>query len=308
MDLNLLRVLTTVFETRSVTGAADRLCITQPSVSYALKRLRDELNDPLFIRNNLGMEPTLRAEQLYQVFKRTLGEIDRAVAETKSFDSFNSHHKFTLAMSDISEFFFLPFIYRHLQQQAPNVSLDVVQLDTNSLEDWLMSGKVDAALCNRNGKLNNVLCDVLIQDQYVCLLNKHHPRIKDSLSMEAFLAEKHVMVSSQAGHHHVEERVRQAGHEINVSLQVPHFSALGQLVSATESLTTLPASIAEMYIQTCEGKILPLPFEVPDVEVCLYRQLDSGDLAAKSWFCEQLIKICREKHSLLPQVDLLSAI
>ncbi len=294
MDLNLLRVLTTVYETRSVTVAADRLYITQPSVSYALKRLREEFNDPLFIRNNLGMVPTMRAGQLYQVFKRTLGEIDRAVAETKSFDSFHSHHKFTLAMSDLGEFFLLPFIYRHLQQQAPHISLEVIQLDIDSLEDWLMAGKVDAALCNRNSKLNNVLCDVLIQDQYVCLLNKNHPRIHHSLTMEAFLAEKHVMVSSQAGHHHVEERVRQAGHDINISLRVPHFSALGALVSATDSLTTLPASIAEMYIQSCEGKIMPLPIEVPDVQVCLYRQMDSGDIAAKSWFCEQLIKICRQ--------------
>ncbi len=75
MDLNLLRVLTTVFETQSVTVAAERLYITQPSVSYALKRLREEFNDELFVRNNSGMAPTPLAAQLYQVFNRTLGEI-----------------------------------------------------------------------------------------------------------------------------------------------------------------------------------------------------------------------------------------
>lgn len=293
MDLNLLRVLTTVLETRSVTIAADRLHITQPSVSYALKRLREEFKDELFNRNSSGMVPTLLAGQLYEVFKRTLGEIDRAVAATKTFDFSNSHHKFTLAMSDIGELFFLPFIYRHLTQLAPHISLEVKQLDIDSLEEWLMAGKVDAALCNRNSKLNGVLCDVLMQDHYVCLLNKHHPRIKDSLSIEAFLGEKHVMVSSQSGHHYVEERVRQAGHDINVSLRVPHFSVLVELISATECLSTLPASIGKMYTQSSDGKIMPLPIDVPDVEVCLYRQMNTGDIAAKTWLCEQLIQVCR---------------
>lgn len=302
MDLNLLRVLTTVFETGSVTIAADRLHITQPSVSYALKRLREEFKDELFNRNNSGMVPTRLAGQLYTVFKRTLGEIDRAVAATKTFDFRNSQHKFTLAMSDIGEFFFLPFIYRHLQQQAPHISLEVRQLDIDSLEEGLMAGKVDAALCNRSGKLNNVLCDVLMRDHYVCLLNKNHPRIKDTLSIKAFLAEKHVMVSSQVGHHYVEERVRQAGHDINVSLRVPHFSALGELVSATECLSTLPASMGQMYTHTGDGKILPLPIELPDIEVCLYRQMDTGDIAAKTWLCDQLIQVCRAIKS--PQTGL----
>ncbi len=203
-------------------------------------------------------------------------------------------------MSDISEFIFLPFIYRDLQQRAPNISLEVLQLDINRLEDWLMAGKVDAALCNRSEKLNNGLCDVLIEDQYVCLLNNHHSRIKDSLSIEAYVAEKHVMVSPQAGHHYVEERIRQAGYDINVSLRVPHFSALGELVSATECLTTLPSGIAHRHRQAGKGKVLPLPFAVPNVEICLYRQMNSGDIAAKSWFCDRLIQICRGISS--PQV------
>lgn len=77
MDLNLLRVLTTVFETRSVTIAADRLHITQPSVSYALKRLREEFKDELFNRNNSGMVPTQLAGQLYEVFKERWGDRSR---------------------------------------------------------------------------------------------------------------------------------------------------------------------------------------------------------------------------------------
>ncbi|MFZ4213589.1 LysR family transcriptional regulator [Pantoea endophytica] len=304
MDLNLLRVFLAVYETRSVTLAAERLFITQPSVSYALKRLREELKDELFNRSNGRMQPTLLANQLYDVFKRNISDIDRTLADIKVFDSANSHHKFKLAMSDLGEFFFLPYIYRHLQKVAPNISLEVVQLDISNLEEWLMTGKVDAAICNRNSSLNGVLCEVLLQDEYVCLLNKNHPRIDQSLSMESFLAEKHIMVSSQAGHHYVEERLRQSGYDIHISLRVPHFSALGELISATECLTTLPSSIGYMYVASNQGIMLKLPFEVPKVEVCLYKQMDSGDIAAKQWFSKQLKSICSAIGSPVPRIHI----
>ena len=57
-DLNLMRVFLTVMQERSVTRAAERLHLTQPAVSYALARLREKFDDPLFLRTAAGMQPT----------------------------------------------------------------------------------------------------------------------------------------------------------------------------------------------------------------------------------------------------------
>ena len=64
LDLNLLRVFDAVWQTRSVTVAASNLHLTQPAVSKQLHRLRELLEDPLFVRTNDGMAPTPRAEAL----------------------------------------------------------------------------------------------------------------------------------------------------------------------------------------------------------------------------------------------------
>lgn len=69
IDLNLVRVFITIYETGSVSGAASRLHVTQPSVSYALARLRDQWSDPLFKRSRDGMQPTVLASQLYGSFR-----------------------------------------------------------------------------------------------------------------------------------------------------------------------------------------------------------------------------------------------
>ena len=60
-DLNLLPVALAIFEERSVSGAATRLGMSQPSVSVALNKLRKALGDPLFVRTARGMAPTPRA-------------------------------------------------------------------------------------------------------------------------------------------------------------------------------------------------------------------------------------------------------
>ena len=61
MDLNLLKLLPVLADEKSVTKAADRLFMSQSAFSHALNRVREQLEDPLFIRTSQGMEPTPRA-------------------------------------------------------------------------------------------------------------------------------------------------------------------------------------------------------------------------------------------------------
>ncbi|MBN3736956.1 LysR family transcriptional regulator, partial [Burkholderia sp. Tr-20390] len=61
LDLNLLKTFRAVYEERHVGRAALRLGVTQPSVSYALGRLRLMFRDALFVRTGTGVEPTPRA-------------------------------------------------------------------------------------------------------------------------------------------------------------------------------------------------------------------------------------------------------
>ncbi|MEJ1997863.1 MAG: LysR family transcriptional regulator [Maritimibacter sp.] len=64
-DLNLLRILVAVVDSGSVTSAAGKLNMSQPTVSQALSRLRDITGDQLFIRDAQRMTPTAHAMRLY---------------------------------------------------------------------------------------------------------------------------------------------------------------------------------------------------------------------------------------------------
>jgi molybdenum-dependent DNA-binding transcriptional regulator ModE len=103
IDLNLIRAFVAIYETGGISAAADRLHVSQPSVSYTLKRLRDLLGEPLFTRTREGMVPTFFATQLYEKFRKAVSEIEGTIESTRKFDPHLSGRRFRLAMSDIGE-------------------------------------------------------------------------------------------------------------------------------------------------------------------------------------------------------------
>ena len=79
LDLNLLRVFDTLFEMRSVTRAAGKLGLTQSAVSHALRRLRDALDDPVFVRAPGGLQPTARAIEIAPGVREGLAQLRGAL-------------------------------------------------------------------------------------------------------------------------------------------------------------------------------------------------------------------------------------
>ena len=87
LDLNLLKVFDAVYRERSVSLAAERLCLTQPATSNALNRLRQTLNDELFVRTRNGMEPTLLAQSISEPVQRGLRDMAASIVQGMSDDA-----------------------------------------------------------------------------------------------------------------------------------------------------------------------------------------------------------------------------
>ncbi|OBX34743.1 HTH-type transcriptional regulator LeuO [Halomonas elongata] len=149
LDLNLVRVFVTLFDARSVTLAAERLHVTQPSVSYALSRLRDLFDDRLFIRSREGMEPTFTAMQIYPSLRDSLAQIDNVLESNREFDPQHSRRRFRLALTDLGEMALLPRILAHIHPIAPDIELEVIALEIDKVGEWLATGKVNAVICSR---------------------------------------------------------------------------------------------------------------------------------------------------------------
>eukprot|EP01137_Pigoraptor_chileana_P000955 Opistho-2@37917 len=135
LDLNLLRVFDMVMVERNVTRAAARLAITQPAVSNALRRLREAMNEELFIPSSTGMLPTAHADELWPVVRAALGSLQQ-VFEPQPFDPRDPHEagrSFTLAMADATAALFVPVLVKRFQREQLRVALRIVPLTSHVL-------------------------------------------------------------------------------------------------------------------------------------------------------------------------------
>ncbi|PVX85859.1 LysR family transcriptional regulator [Paraburkholderia unamae] len=289
-DLNLVRVFIAIYEAGSVSAAARRLNITQPSVSYSLGRLRDLLNDELFTRTREGMAPTFNASQLYTAFSSALNDIERAIVATRDFIPEQSSRCFRLALSDLGEHYLLPLLVRELQQVAPEINLEVVQLDSARVGDWLSTGTVDAVVGNLQFIGGLARKRTLFSETYSCILSASHPRIGMKLSLDEYVAEKHVVVDPHSGHHLVEDVLTEMGLTRRTAIRVPHFTNPIGVIASTDFLLTLPTRVARAVAEDGRVRILPLPLPIPNFDVNLYWQSRADDTTAQHWFCEVIAR------------------
>ena len=93
VDLNLLLVFHHLLLERRVSAVAEKLGVTQPVVSNALKRRRHLLGDELFLRTSRGMEPTPYASRLAEPIAYALNTIHNSLNEVSRFDPASSTRK-----------------------------------------------------------------------------------------------------------------------------------------------------------------------------------------------------------------------
>ena len=127
---------------RNITRAAEVLCLSQPAVSNSLGRLRELLNDPLFIRTPKGVSPTGKAQEISGAVNDALDLIEGTIATDDGFRPETSQRKFRIALTDYGELHFLPHLIHKLDSIR---GIDIVCLPEAgaTLVQELKSGTVD---------------------------------------------------------------------------------------------------------------------------------------------------------------------
>ena len=289
VDLNLLRVFDAVLQSRSVTGAAGRLGLTQPAVSNALGRLRQAFGDALFLRTPQGMEPTPYARELAEPVRRALTLLESALAHAPGFDPATSARSFRFYMSDLGQIEFLPPLVERVRRVAPGVRLEVPVLEPEHVADALASGSLDLAVGFLPALGPPLRRQALFRDPYLCLMRADHSI--SLLTRKRFVEASHVLVTYRGGHRVVEEALERAGAAQRIVLRVPHFTVVPMVLERTDLILTLPARVARVFEQRGRLKAMPPPVPVPPAEVAMHWHERFDADAGNRWLREQLASL-----------------
>lgn len=267
LDQRLLEVLERLYLTGSVSKTADMLAMGQPAVSIALTKLREHFNDPLFVRIKHKMEPTSFTHELYPVVKQALESLKAVQGFTKIFDAPSATRTFAISMTDITHMVLLPKLWTHLKQVAPHIKLEVYPIGRDT-PDKLASGEVDLAIGFLPQLEAGFYQQTLFRQNYICLVSKKHPRIKQQLTLAHYQAEGHVSITtSGTGHILLDTEVKKHQIQRRIDLKLPNFLGIGYLIEHTELIASVPEKLGELLSESNRIKAFPLPFTLPDYAV-----------------------------------------
>jgi DNA-binding transcriptional LysR family regulator len=294
-DLNLLPVFIALMEERSVTRAAVRLGITQPALSNALNRLRDTLQDPLFIRERYGIKPTPFAEEIAPSIVETLSSLDDVILGRQNFDPGTSTRQFNIAPNPYVEIALMPPVIAKLQRLAPGVKVALMPFGSDLTETGVTSGTTDMALGRIVDPPDTLIVQHLMDDSLACVVRIDHPTVGNALSREHFEQLRHVNVRPpgrlKVGLFQALER---EGLRRELAISVTHFLAVPEIIAVTDYCATLPRLICNQIVRDPRLKVLESPVELGTFPVDIAWHVRYRQDPAHKWFRNLLVETAAE--------------
>jgi DNA-binding transcriptional LysR family regulator len=271
-DLNLLRVFDAVWRHGHLGLASEELELSQPAVSHSLKRLRERIGDPLFVKVSNGMQPTARAVHLAPVIQSVLASIREQVLAAPAFDPKSARRSFSIAMSDVGEMAFLPKLLGRLMSEAPSVDVRSISMRHRDLATALQRGDVDLAI----GYFPDIAGSDLLQQRlfrhgFVCLVRAGHPEVHGKLTQKQFRHLPHAIVQSEGRSQEiVAQYLAQHGIRTRELLRSPHFLSIPMVIASTDLVVTLPQPIGEVFARIVDLQVLQPPYPIPSFDIKQY--------------------------------------
>lgn len=266
LDVKTLRLFELLYTTGSVTRTADMLGCSQPTVSIGLARLRKQFNDPLFVRTALTMQPTPKADAMVATVREVLDGLRRLSESEQRFEPAKADRTFRIFMTDASHITLLPQLFTHVRAIAPKVKLEAASIGPQMVNE-LQSGEGDLALGLIPGLEAGFYQQVLFEQNWVCLSNPRHSRLKRGLTLDAYVQADHVGIIAGTGQLLLEAALKQHGIDRNVALKLPGFLGLSAILQSTDMVATLPQHIGETLARSAGLKVWPCPIPIPSFTV-----------------------------------------
>lgn len=264
-NLNLLPIFFEIWRERSLTLAAKSLAMSQPVLSQALKKLREEFNDPLFVRVSHGLVPTPRADQIGEALRDLLPLIEGVYThQTESFK--NERRDVTIGATAYFELLIIKKLSAKLFAEAPNYKLKTQELTGGLPVAGLESGQIDVAIAAYFNDLPASLrLRTLADDPIVVLTDGEHPYVKMP-DLKTYLAHSHISIAVPLDQMQtIDVALAEKNKSRNIVAYLNNFLTPVTLLPGSRHIVTCPKSLAQYYAEIFELEISAPPIKVKPI-------------------------------------------
>jgi DNA-binding transcriptional LysR family regulator len=294
VDLNLLKAFDALIRERAVTRAAGRIGLSQPAMSHALSRLRGLFADDLFVRTPNHMEPTARAREIAPLVSAAIEHIEAALNLGIGFDPAKSTDIFTAGMAEYAEVALVGRLAEAFARQAAKATLRLTPLTGAEAAERLDNSAIDVAVAHLRALPGHLDSMMLLRDPFVLVARQGHPLAAQSLSLEAYAALDHVLVSPRGDTSGAVDRaLADFRLKRRIALLVATYLALPAVLASSDLVATVPRRTAQQIAAMTAIEIMPLAIDLSvHVSMAWHRRATSEP--AQAWFRSLLIEAAKD--------------
>lgn len=265
-DLNLPVIFECIYQHLSISKAAETLYITPSAVSQSLQRLRNQLNDPLFIRSGKGITPTTVGVNLHHHLEQNLNQLEQTI---------NIMHGSTLKKNFVV---YSPQILTTENLLGPlkllmrehnyEIELHDMLLSADSAEDLLAYRKADLIFSMAPVSNRSMICVPYASYSVLLVCSQDHPRMKEVATMEELQEEKFtIFLSDEPGVKTYQSMAEKVHAEKTIGFRCDSVFTIISMISASHLIGYVPEILFDKYSEVLRLKKITAPFTLPSLDI-----------------------------------------
>lgn len=286
MDMNLYPLFIAIYEQKSISKAAHLLCLSQSAASHALQRLRQFLQDELFVRTGNKMLATPFAEQIYTKIKSALFVMQNISTQKQQFDV-SMLQSIKIAVHDEIEPLIFPKLVAHFSQLHADIQFSSIKLDRKTIVADLATQQIDFVFDIEQNFGEKLQFQSLIQDHFVVCTQQ------PKMNSELYFSAAHIGVSARRTGLLLEDIYLQSKqHTRQIFLRCQHYStALQILLDHPQAMLTVAKGMLNDVNLQSNLNVFELPFDFPEISLGFYWHKDLVDNLRYVYLRNEILKI-----------------
>jgi DNA-binding transcriptional LysR family regulator len=289
IDVNLILVLDAILAEMNLTRAGEAVGMSQPAVSGALARLRQQFDDPLLIRKGRQFELTPLAEALRPMVAEAMLEIKRTYELLPSFDPATSTRTFHIGATDYLLSQITGPLEKVLHVEAPHVNIEYGALGFEQMVNAVDLLRRDVTIASTGIGIPGKKQSLFIES-FVCVVDKDNPAAADgNLSIEQLAEMGHVRMTFGDGQtHHIDEMYLEYGLTPRYSISVRGVLMIPHMVAGTNLVGWVQERLAAQMVEPLGLKIVETPMKSPNMTEAVHWHPSKSSDPAIPWLVSML--------------------
>lgn len=287
MELRHLRYFLAIAEFSNYRAAAEKLLVSQPTLSTQMKDLEKELGAKLFERTGRGVRLTQAGKLFVEYAHRSLNILEEGQAAILEFDTV-MRGKLRVGVLQTVGTYLIPEVIVQYTGQFPNIDLKVDELSAREIEQWLTEGGLDIGISFDPKGKSELLAEPLFDEKLMLFVSKKHPLSQRKTVRCAEMAKHRLCLLSQRYNTRqmIDAAFAEAGVQLEIAVELNTVASCAAVALAGGPATILP----EIAIRNRQSGAC-IQVERPAIKrtICLLTRKTQSPIRAQTKFADAVV-------------------